>query len=76
MFAAPGTVVYETFPGSYLPPCINRLAQMQELHYWCDMHQAESSPGLWDHHAPWSVDIAQMKRRLRDLPAIYCALFN
>jgi hypothetical protein len=71
VFAAPGTVLYELFPSSYVNPCVNRLAQMHELHYWCDVHMAESRPGLWYHHTPWSVDIAHLERRLRDLRAVY-----
>jgi capsular polysaccharide biosynthesis protein len=74
VFATPGTVVYELFPSSYINPCINRLAQMQGLHYWCDVHQAESRPGLWHHHTKWSVDIAHVERRLRDLRTVYGAL--
>jgi capsular polysaccharide biosynthesis protein len=76
VFATPGTVVYELFPSSYISPCINRLAQMQGLHYWSDVHPAESRPGLWHHHTRWSVDIAHLERRLRDLRTVYGGLLR
>jgi capsular polysaccharide biosynthesis protein len=76
VFAAPGTVLYELFPSSYVNPAMNRLAQMQGLHYWCDVYKGESRPGLSHHHASWLVDIVHIERRLRDLQAVYGALFT
>jgi capsular polysaccharide biosynthesis protein len=71
VFGTPGAVVYELLPDHYLNPCVNRLAQLRGLHYWCDVHRAEPRLGLWYHHTPWTVDIDRVERRLREILSIY-----
>jgi capsular polysaccharide biosynthesis protein len=64
IFAAPGAVLYELLPDHYINSCINQLAQLRGLHYWCDVHKSEPTPGLWRHQVPWTVDIDAIEHRL------------
>jgi capsular polysaccharide biosynthesis protein len=64
VFCSSAAVLYELLPSHYLNPCINQLAQLRGLHYWCDVHDAQSQPGLWRHQVPWTVDIDLVERRL------------
>lgn len=71
VFSRPGTVVYELLPDNWVNPCMNQLAQLRGLHYWCDVYRAEPRPGLWHHHTPWTVDIDTVERRLREIILAY-----
>jgi hypothetical protein len=71
VFAAPGAVLYELLPDHYLNVCINRLAQLRGVHYWCDAHPAANRPGMWRHDVPWSVDIGAVERRLLEIVALH-----
>jgi capsular polysaccharide biosynthesis protein len=73
VFCSPATVLYELLPSHYLNPCINQLAQLRGLHYWCDVHEAQSQPGLWRHQVPWTVDIDLVERRLEAILSTYGA---
>ena len=64
VFSSPATVLYELLPNHYVNPCINQLAQLRGLHYWCDVHEAQSRPGAWRHQVPWTVNIDLVERRL------------
>jgi Glycosyltransferase 61 len=72
VFCSPATILYELLPNHYVNPCINQLAQLRGLHYWCDVHEAQSRPGLWRHQVPWTVDIDLVERRLDAILATYC----
>jgi capsular polysaccharide biosynthesis protein len=70
-FCSPGTVLYELLPDHYINPCVNQLAQLRGLHYWGDVHASETNSGLWRHHTPWTVDIASVELRLRQILSVY-----
>ncbi len=67
VFSAPNTVLYELLADHRINSCMNRLAQLRGVHYWCDVHMGEDRHGLW----PWTVDLAAVERRLRDLRSVY-----
>jgi hypothetical protein len=71
VFSRPGSVLYELLPSHYLNPCIARLARMRDLHYWCDVHPAEDSPGTWRHQVRWSVNVDAVVRRVAEIMARY-----
>jgi hypothetical protein len=71
VFCSPAAVLYELLPSHYVNPCINQLAQLRALHYWCDVHEAHSRPGLWRHQVPWTVDIDLVERRLAAIISKY-----
>jgi hypothetical protein len=71
VFCKPRTVLYELLPDHYLNSCVNRLAQLRGLHYWCDVHRADQRPGLWRHQTPWTVDIDAVERRVADILSVY-----
>jgi len=71
VFARPGAVLYELLPSHYLKPHMSRLAELAGLHYWCDVHPAETQPGLWRHHTPWRVDIDAVLARVTAILKLY-----
>jgi hypothetical protein len=71
VFARPGTILYELLPDHYINPCVNQLAQLRQVHYWCDVHPSKSRPDLWRHDTAWSVDIQSVERRLTAIFARY-----
>jgi hypothetical protein len=71
VFAQPGGVLYELLPSHYLKPHMSRLAELAGLHYWCDVHPAETQPGLWRHHTPWRVDIGAVLARVSAILRLY-----
>jgi hypothetical protein len=71
VFSAPGTVLYDLLPGNYVNPCMNHLAQQHGVHYWCDIHRADDSAGIWRHQVPWSADIGAVERRVAEIVETY-----
>jgi len=71
VFAPPGAVLYELLPSHYVKPHMSRLAELRGLHYWCDVHPAETRPGLWRHHTPWWVDIDAVLARVSAILRLY-----
>ena len=67
VFCRPNTVLYELIPHHYINPVVNHLAQLRGMHYWCDVHRAETRPDLWRHQTPWTVDIEAVERRVEEI---------
>ncbi len=65
-------MLYELLPNHYTNPFIAHLAQMRDMHYWCDAHGSkETPPNTWRHHIPWSVDLDAVEQRLTDILSRY-----
>ena len=71
VFCQPGTVLYELLPAHYVNPCVAHLAQMRDVHYWCDVHRSDDLPGVWRHRASWTVEIDAVGRRIAEIMARY-----
>ncbi len=71
VFCQPGALLYELLPSHYVNPCVAHLAQMREVHYWCDVHASDALPGVWRHHASWSADLDAVERRVAEIMARY-----
>ncbi|MBS0641270.1 MAG: DUF563 domain-containing protein [Proteobacteria bacterium] len=63
-FCRPGTKVLELVQSNYANSCMNRIAQVRRLQYHAECFETAS---IGDIHAqPWSVDMSQLMRKIRD----------